>query len=188
MRELDRLDRRQPPRRGSLVLGEQVLDIGDTPHPAHEQFGVSLHRGRVDDHLLDAEVCELGLVGVRLVVQRHADAVDDFVPSLFPDRRAHQPGFVAVHIVLAQDLAHRVDAGLDRRLVAGGAVLAQKVFQNVGRNDRVAFDRLDQVLANHQAGKVLIDLVVERAHQGGLGLKLWHGQKSNSLVNERRIV
>ena len=69
--------------------------------------------------------------------------------SLMFDRT--RPGFVAVDIMLAQDLLDRLDAGLDGGLIAGGAVLAQQVFQHVGGHDGVALDRLDQILADNES-------------------------------------
>jgi hypothetical protein len=54
VRQLDWLDGRQDPRRVVLLLGEQVLQVSDAPHPTHQQLGVLLDRGRVDDDLLDA--------------------------------------------------------------------------------------------------------------------------------------
>ena len=118
--------------------------------------------GRLDDHSLDAEVGELGLVPVVLVVERDGDLVDDLVATALADRRLHQLGLVPVDVVVGEDLADRSDAGLDGGFVVGGGVLAEQVLQDVRRHDRVALDGLDQVLADHQAGEVLVDLLVER--------------------------
>jgi len=168
MGELDGLEGGQDPGRGVLVLAEQVLQVGDAPDPAHQQFGVGLDGGGVDEDLLDAQVAEFRLVGVGLVVEGDADAVDDLVAPPLPDGGADQARLVAVDVVLAQDLLDRVDAALDARLVVGGAVLAEQVLQDIGGHDGVALDGLDQVLAHHQAGEVLIDLIVEGAHGGYL--------------------
>ena len=142
---------------------------------------MGLDRARVDQHLLDAKVGEFRLIDIRLVVQRHADLVDDLVAPLLLDVGADQPRLVAMDIMLAQDLLDRLDAGLDGRLVAGGAILAQQIFQHVGGHDGVALDRLDEVLADHQAREVAVDFPVQLVHRSPAR------QKSKSLVNERRI-
>ena len=125
---------------------------------------MGVDRGRLDEHLLDAEVGELGLVDVVLVVESDGDLVDDLVATALADRRLHQLGLVPVDVVVGEDLADRADAGLDRGFVVGGGVLAEQVLQDVRRHDRVALDGLDQVLAHDDAGEVLVDLLVE----GGL--------------------
>ena len=86
------------------------------------------------------------------------------MPPLLLDGGAHQPRLVAMHIMLAQDFAHRVDARLNGGLVVGCAILAEQVLQHVGGHDGVALHHLDKVLANHQPSEVLIDLVVQLAH------------------------
>ena len=108
---------------------------------------------RLDEDLLDAEVGELGLVDVVLVVERDRDLVDDLVAALLADGRLDQLGLVPVDVVVGEDLANGVDAGLDGRLVVGGGVLAEQVLQDVRRHDRVALDGLDQVLAHDHAGE-----------------------------------
>jgi hypothetical protein len=65
-----------------------------------------------------------------------------------------------------------VDAGLDGRLVVGRCVLAKEVLQDVGGHDRVALDGLDEVLAHDEAGKVLVDLLVELRLLGSLVCRL----------------
>jgi hypothetical protein len=62
-----------------------------------------------------------------------------------------------MHIVFAQDFLDGLDAGLNRGLVAGGTVLPQQVFKNKGGNDRIAFDRLDEILADNKPRKPLIN-------------------------------
>ena len=64
VRQLDGLDGRKDPGRVVLLLGEQVLQVGDTPDPAHQKLGVLLDRGRVDDDLLDAQVRKLSFVRI----------------------------------------------------------------------------------------------------------------------------
>ena len=76
-----------------------------------------------------------------------------------------KPGLVAMHIVLAQDLLDRLDAGLDGRLIAGGAILSQQVFQHIGGNDGVALDRLDQILADNESREVCVDFLVKFVHR-----------------------
>ena len=48
--------------------------------PPTSSFGWALIVGGLDDHALDAEVGELGLVDVVLLVERDGDLVDDPVP------------------------------------------------------------------------------------------------------------
>ena len=131
--------------------------------PPTSSFGWALMVGELDDHALDAEVGELGLVDVGLLVEGDGDLVDDPVATALLDRRLDQLGLVPVDVVLGEDLAHRVDAGLDGGFVVGGGVLAEQVLQDVRRHDGVALDGLDQVLADDDAGEELVDLVVEVA-------------------------
>ena len=119
--------------------------------------------GGLDEHALDAEVGELGLVDVGLVVERGRDLVDDPVPPALADRGLHQLGLVPVDVVVGEDLAHGVDARLDGGLVVGGRVLAEQVLQHVGRHDGVALDGLDQVLAHDDAREEPVDLAVQLA-------------------------
>ena len=163
--------------------------------PPTRSFGWALIVGGLDDHALDAEVGELGLVDVGLLVEGDGDLVDDPVPAALVDRRLDQFGLVAVDVVVGEDLAHGVDAGLDGGFVVRGGVLAEQVLQDVRRHDGVALDGLDQVLADDDAGEEQVDLVVEVAllRCAGLGclvLGLAHlssppPQKSKSEVNER---
>ena len=192
-RELDGLDGAQDPGNDPLVVGVEVLDVADAPHPAHQQLGVGLDDRRVDDDALDAEVGELGLVDVGLLVECDRDLVDDPVAPAFLDLRLDQLGLAAVDVVLGEDLADGVDAGLDGGFVVRGGVLAQQVLQDVGRHDGVALDGLDQILANDNATEKEVDLVVEVALwrlAGVVGLVLGFAhlaspQKSKSDVKER---
>ena len=79
---------------------------------------------RLDKHALDAEVGELGLVDLILLVERGGDLVDDSVPPAFADCGLPQLGLVPMYVVVGQDLAYRVDARLDGGLVGGCRVLA----------------------------------------------------------------
>ena len=92
---------------------------------------MALDRPRVDQHLFNAEVRELRLIDVGLVVQLDADFVDDLIASLFSDIRADKPRLAAMDVMPAEYLLDRLDAGLDGRLVVGGAILPQKVLQDV---------------------------------------------------------
>ena len=62
------------------VFAVEVLDVADAPDAADEELRVRLDRGGLDDHALDAEVGELGLVDVGLLVEGDGDLVDDPVP------------------------------------------------------------------------------------------------------------
>ena len=139
--------------------------------PPTSSLGWALIVGELDDHALDAEVGELGLVDVGLLVEGDGDLVDDPVPAALLDRRLDQLGLAAVHVVLGEDLADGVDAGLDGGLVVGGGVLPEQVLQDVRRHDGVALDGLDQVLADDDAGEEQVDLVVEVAllRRAGVG-------------------
>ena len=126
---------------------------------------MSLDGCRIDQDLLDAQVCELRLIDVRLVIQRDAEPINNLVPPLFLDGRANQSGLIPMDIVLAQNLLDRLDTGLDCRLIVGRAVLAEQVLQHICRDNGIALDGLDQVLAHCQAGKVLVDLDVQIGHK-----------------------
>ena len=84
-------------------------------------------------------------------------------------------------VVLAKDFLDGLDPRLDRRLVIGGAVLAEQELQDVGRDNCIALYRLDQVLANHEAREAFVDLVIQRGHR-------FPRQKSKSLEKLRRSV
>ena len=72
-----------------------------------------------------------------------------------------------MHVVVRQDLANALDAGLDRRLVIRCGVLAEEVLKDERGHDRVALDGLDQVLAHDCAAEDVVDLLVEgRLHRG----------------------
>ena len=163
--------------------------------PPTRSLGCALIVGGLDDHALDAEVGELGLVDVGLLVEGDGDLVDDPVPTALLDRRLDQLGLVAVHVVLGEDLAHGVDAGLDGGFVVRRRVLPEQVLQDVRRHDGVALDGLDQVLADDDAGEEQVDLEVEVAllrrarHRAprsrSRSSQAPSPQKSKSDVNER---
>ena len=67
--------------------------------------------------------------------------------------------------MLGKDLLDRLDTGLNGRLIAGGAILAQQVFQHVGGNDGVALDRLDEILADNKSREVCVDFLVKFVHR-----------------------
>ena len=114
---------------------------------------MGLDRAGIDQHLLDAEAGKLRLIDIIFIIQRHADLVYDLIAPLLLDIGSYQPSFVPVYIVLTQDLLDGLDAGLNGGLVAGGAVLPQEVFQNIGRNNRVALDGLDEILTDDKPWK-----------------------------------
>ena len=163
--ELDRLEGRQDPRTGVLVLGEFILEIGYAPHAADQELGMLLDGARVDKNLLDSQIRKLGFVDILLVVQINTDLVDDLVAPFFLDVRSDQACLVTVHVMLAQDLPDRFDAGLNGRLVVGGAILAQQVFEDVGGNDGIALDGLDEILADDKTGEMGVDFLVQGSHQ-----------------------
>ena len=66
--------------------------------------------------------------------------------------------------MLAQDLPDRFDAGLNGRLVVGGTILAQQVFEDVGGNDCIALDGLDEILADDKTGEMGVNFLVKFVH------------------------
>ena len=64
-------------------------------------------------------------------------------------------------VVIGEDLAHSADSRLDGGLIVRGGILAKQVLQDVRRHDGIAFDDLDQILADYDTAKVLVDLLVE---------------------------
>ena len=125
VRQLNRLDRTQDPRHEPGVVAVEILDVADAPDATDEKLRMGFDRRRIDDHTLDPEVGELGLVDIVLFVERDSHLVDDPMPAPLFDRRLDQFGLVPVHVVIGENLAHRTDAGLDRFLVVGGGVLAE---------------------------------------------------------------
>ena len=69
-----------------------------------------------------------------------------------------------MHMVFAQDILDGLDAGLNRGFVAGGTVLPQQVFKNKGGNDRIALDRLDEILSDNEPREVSVDFLVQFFH------------------------
>jgi hypothetical protein len=124
---------------------------------------VRLDRRGLDDYAPDTEVGELGLVDVGFLVEGDGDLVDDPVPAALLDGRLDQFGLAAVHVVLGEDLAHGLDAGLDGGFVVRRRVLPEEVLQDVRWHDRVALDCLDQVLTDDDTREQQVDLEVEVA-------------------------
>src|SRR5262249_17507114 len=85
VRELDGLDRAENPRHDAGVVAVEVLDVADAPDPADEELGMSRDRRRLDEHLLDAEISELCLVDIVLVVEGDRDLVNDLVAAPLTD-------------------------------------------------------------------------------------------------------
>ncbi len=158
-----------------------VFKIGYTPDTADQQLGMLLDRVRINQHSANTQIGKGRFIYVAFVVQTDADLVDDFVTSALTDVRAYQSGFAAMHIMLTENVLDRLDARLDGCLIVCRTVLAEQILQHIGGDNGIAFDRFDQVLANHQSGKHLVYFGIKRAHLGIL-----HHQKSKSLVNERR--
>ena len=125
---------------------------------------MAFDRVGIHDHLLNAQVAKGGFVNIPLVVQGHADLVDNLVAAPLADHGAHQSRFVAVHIMLAQDFLHCLDTGQDAGLVGRGAVLPQQVFEHIGGDDGVALDQLHQVFAYDQTGELGVNLFIQRRH------------------------
>jgi len=111
--DLDRLDGLEDPWRDPRILRKLVLHIGDAPHAGDQQFRVGLHRPAIDRDLFDPEVVEDRLIAVGLLVERDADLIDDLVAAFFLDRGLDQPGFTAVHIMLAQYVFDGLNTRLD---------------------------------------------------------------------------
>ena len=189
LRQLDWLDRAEDPRHDALVVAVEVLDVADAPHAADQELGMRLDGRGLDDHALDAEVGELGLVDVGLLVEGDGDLVDDPVPAAFLDRRLDQFGLAPVDVVLGENLANSVDACLDGGLVVRCRVLTEEVLKDVRRHDRVALDGLDQVLADDDAGEQQVDLEVEvallRAHRHRVAFVLGLAHPSHLLLRSR---
>lgn len=77
MGELDRLEGRQDPGAGAFVFGKLIFQISNAPHSADQELGVLFHRSGINKNLFDAQIGELRLVDILLVVQVNADFVDD---------------------------------------------------------------------------------------------------------------
>ena len=118
----------------------------------------------------DAEVAELRLVDVALLVERHAHLVDDLETASLADRRFHLLGLVGPHVVLGEDLFDRAEAVFDNGLVVRRAVGSEQIFQDVDRHVGAFLDQLGQVLANDLAREVPVQQVVEAA-VGSEGLR-----------------
>jgi len=58
--------------------------------------------------------------------------------------------------VAGEDVLHGFDAGFDGILIAGGAVLTQQIFQNVGGNQGIAANAFGEVFSYHQAGEEVL--------------------------------
>ena len=168
-RKLDRLERVEDPGDVVPLVVKLVSQVGDAPHAAHQQLGVALDGIDIHQYLLDAQVGKGGLVGIPLFVQVHTDLVNDLVPPALADGGADQTGFAAVDVMLAQNLLDRLHPGLDTGLVRSGTVLAQEVFEDIGGDDGVALDQLDEVFAHHHTWKLVVDFLVELVHLVFLG-------------------
>ena len=144
-----------------LVFLEEILQGDDAPDAADQQLLELLDDAAVDLDALHAQVAEQCLVNVPLLVERDRHLVDDLQAAPLPDRGLHLLGFVGPDVVLGQDLLDRAQAFLDHRFVVRGAVAPQQIFQDVHRHVRTFLDQLGQVLANHLAGEMPVQEVVQ---------------------------
>ena len=88
-----------------------------------------------------AQVGELRLVLVRLVVEDHVDLVDDLVASRRADLVLDHLRIGAVDVVVLDHVADLVHPAVDDLLVVDGAVLAEQVLEHIGRHRVVALDQ-----------------------------------------------
>ena len=119
------------------------------------------HRLCTDLYPADAQVGELGLIDVQPLIEGDGDLVNDAVATLLPDVRLDESILPPVHIVVPEDGSDLLDAGTDSGVIVRGRVLAQQVLQDVGGDDGVALDGLDEVLADDDAGEGRCDLAVQ---------------------------
>ena len=123
-----------------------------------------LHRAAIYSDLFDAEVVKGCLVAIRLFVQGNTDLINNLMTPFFLNRRLDQSCLAADHIVLTQNIFDGLNTSLNGSLIICRTVLAQEVLQHVGRNDRVALNRFDEILADHVPREMLIDFGVEITH------------------------
>lgn len=170
VRHLDRLQVAQQERRALLRLLVEIFEGGDAPDAADQQLLELLDDIAGDLDPADAEVAELRLVDVALLVERHAHLVDDLETAALADRRFHLLRLVGTHVVLGEDLFDRAEAVFDNGLVVRRAVGSEQIFQDVDWHVGAFLDQLGQVLANDLAREVPVQQVVE-AFVGSEGLR-----------------
>ena len=160
---LDRLERIDLPRAGLGIVSHLVRYIGNAPDAAHQQLGETADEIVGHRHFLEAEIGELSFIESASVIQFDRELVNDLMAALFLDGGLDQLRLIPMHIVLGQNALDRFQAGLDRLRIVGGAMLAQQIFQHVGRHDGVLLQSFGQVLAHDQAGKMQQYLLIQRA-------------------------
>jgi hypothetical protein len=63
--------------------------------------------------------------------------------------------------MLGQNFFDGFDTSLDRCFIARRAVLPQQILKDVGWHDGIALDGFHQILADKQAGKMLVNLRIQ---------------------------
>ena len=138
---LNRLQvRDDPPHRRLVVVG--VRHREDAPHAAATQkLLVGVHNAIRHWDAGQAQVGELRLVLVRLVVEDHVDLVDDLVASRRTDLVFDHLRIGAVDVVVFDHVANLVHPAVDDLVVVDGAVLAEQILEHIGRHRVVALDQ-----------------------------------------------
>ena len=86
----------------------------------------------------DSQIGKFGLVNIRPVIQRNIHLINDFMVAGLPDGCLDNLRFTAVHIVILDHAPHFFDTGLDDLFIIDGAILAQQIFKNIGRHNRIS--------------------------------------------------
>ena len=133
-------------------------------------YGVCFHQ-----HFFNVQIDEGGLVNPSAFTQADRDLVDYAVRAFFFYLRFDNLSLIPVHKVFGNDIADGFHALFYGFFVIGGAILAEKIFQNIGRDNGVAFDQFGQVFPDNLSGKYLVEFFIQS----------FHNQKSSkSFVNE----
>ena len=82
------------------------------------------HRLCTDLHPADAQVGELGLIDIQLLIEGDGDLVNDAVAALLPDMRLDEAVITSVYVVVPEDGSDLLDTGADGGVIVRGRVLA----------------------------------------------------------------
>jgi len=157
---LNRLEVADGEGRALLSLLEVVVHGDDAPDAADQQLLELFDVTRGDFRVLDPEVRQQGLADVPALVEPHRHLVDNFVAAALLDLGLDHLRLVRPHVVLGQNILHRLHAVADDLLVIGGAIHAEQILQHVDRDVRPFLDQLGQVLADDLAPKVAVQQLV----------------------------
>ena len=179
---LDRLQGENGEGRDLLPLFIEVIESDDAPDPASEQFLVLLDDIGRDNRILDAEVGELRLVNIFLLVKFDPHLVDHFETAAFTDQRLDLLCLIGTHVVLGQDFFDVLQPLPHDLIIIGGTIHAEQVFQHIDRDVSPFLELFGQILANHLSLEVAVQTGIQIQADMLSQLILWAQTSLNAVL------